>query len=219
MSSPTRTASVSRKQTARPVARAGRNARQPRTRQRILDAAFDLFARQGFSGTTISEVERQVGLAAGTGSFYRHFRSKEELFTAALEHEVALCMAEVDAERQSTPAPENPEQARKFMLQRTLKGIRRFDRVFRLMLSEGERVPELRESIAAALAGPGKELRWQEHPGVVVLLAALGGYHMFRLLRALPFEGVTEEEFIAALATLPAEWGPQAQARHGGFPG
>ena len=50
---------------------------RPNTLERILEAALDLFVKEGYSGTTISEVERRVVLAAGTGSFYSHFSSKE----------------------------------------------------------------------------------------------------------------------------------------------
>jgi AcrR family transcriptional regulator len=58
---------------------------QPRTptRERILDAALDLFIERGVAGTTVSDIERAVGLAAGTGSFYRHYKSKEELVVPA----------------------------------------------------------------------------------------------------------------------------------------
>ena len=61
------------------------------TRERILDAALELFAEEGFQGTTISEVERRVGLTPGTGSFYRHFPSKEALLQAAVDSEVERC--------------------------------------------------------------------------------------------------------------------------------
>ena len=67
----------------------------PKTRERILDAALDLFVEQGFGGTTITAVELRAGLAGGTGSFYRHFRSKEELLRAAVDREVSRCMAEI----------------------------------------------------------------------------------------------------------------------------
>jgi AcrR family transcriptional regulator len=42
-------------------------AKRVSTRDLLLDAAFDLFAEIGFAGTTISQIERRVGLAAGSG--------------------------------------------------------------------------------------------------------------------------------------------------------
>lgn len=183
-----------------------------RTRERILDAALELFSDVGFGGTSISEVERRVGLAAGTGSFYRHFRSKEELFRAAVEREVARCMAAVatDRNQSSGTVPDDQRLVREVVLQRMLRAIRRFDRLFRLILSEGDRIPELRDVIGTALAGLGESLTWQEHPAEVLLLSALGGYHFFGLVQAQPFQGASEEEFISALAAFAHDWDPSA---------
>ncbi len=46
-------------------------------RQAILDAALGLFAEQGFHGTTIPEVARKAGVAAGT--IYRYFDGKDAM--------------------------------------------------------------------------------------------------------------------------------------------
>ena len=81
------------------------------TRERILDAALDLFVEQGVRGTTISDIERQVGLAAGTGSFYRHFPSKEALLPAAVEREAAQCMAEVHGPGHRWPCRTTPRRS------------------------------------------------------------------------------------------------------------
>jgi AcrR family transcriptional regulator len=46
-------------------------------RARILDAAVDLFAEQGYDGTSVAEVIARAGVAKG--GFYHHFASKEDL--------------------------------------------------------------------------------------------------------------------------------------------
>jgi len=46
-------------------------------RQRVLDAAVDLFATQGYSATSVSQVIERAGLTKG--GFYHHFASKDEL--------------------------------------------------------------------------------------------------------------------------------------------
>ena len=46
-------------------------------RARVLDAAVDLFARQGYDGTSVAEVIARAGVAKG--GFYHHFASKEAL--------------------------------------------------------------------------------------------------------------------------------------------
>jgi AcrR family transcriptional regulator len=46
-------------------------------RERVLTAAVDLFARQGYDGTSVSQVITAAGVAKG--GFYHHFASKEAL--------------------------------------------------------------------------------------------------------------------------------------------
>ncbi len=46
-------------------------------REAILAAALELFAERGFHGTTVPSVAEHAGV--GTGTIYRHFKSKEEL--------------------------------------------------------------------------------------------------------------------------------------------
>ncbi len=52
-------------------------------RQQILKTAIQLFAQKGFRGTTT----REIALAAGVNevTIFRHFASKQELYTAILE--------------------------------------------------------------------------------------------------------------------------------------
>jgi AcrR family transcriptional regulator len=46
-------------------------------RERVLVAAIELFARQGYDGTSVAQVIAQAGVAKG--GFYHHFASKEAL--------------------------------------------------------------------------------------------------------------------------------------------
>lgn len=61
--------------------------------QRILDAAAELLARHGYRRVTVDDVAR--GSAIGKGTIYLHWRSREELFRAVVEREVAAAVAEV----------------------------------------------------------------------------------------------------------------------------
>lgn len=72
---------------ARPAGGAGRAAsarsrHRAETRRRIVDAGARAFGRYGFHGAKIAAVAREAGVANGT--FYLHFKDKDELF-----HEVA----------------------------------------------------------------------------------------------------------------------------------
>jgi AcrR family transcriptional regulator len=53
------------------------------TRERLLDAAIRLFARQGYAETSIADIQRDCGLSSGSGALYKHFSSKRELLEAA----------------------------------------------------------------------------------------------------------------------------------------
>jgi AcrR family transcriptional regulator len=53
------------------------------TRKAILDSCRQLFAKHGFSTTSIDDIARAVGITKG--AVYWHFTSKKELFEAILE--------------------------------------------------------------------------------------------------------------------------------------
>jgi AcrR family transcriptional regulator len=52
------------------------------TRQKILKSAARLFNRKGFSEVTIGEIMASAGLTHG--GFYRHFKSKDQLYAEAV---------------------------------------------------------------------------------------------------------------------------------------
>jgi AcrR family transcriptional regulator len=59
-----------------------------RTRERVINAAGRLFRRYGYNGVGIDEIMAAAGLTRG--GFYAHFRSKRDLFAAALGEELEL---------------------------------------------------------------------------------------------------------------------------------
>jgi AcrR family transcriptional regulator len=56
--------------------------RKPETTDKILDAAYALFWRQGFVRVSMDEVAARAGVTKRT--LYQHFRSKDDLIAAAL---------------------------------------------------------------------------------------------------------------------------------------
>ena len=50
-----------------------------RTRERLRQAALELFSTRGYQATSIADIESAAGLSPRTGGFYRHFESKAEL--------------------------------------------------------------------------------------------------------------------------------------------
>lgn len=84
--------------------RSGRNERRKaRTRAALLEAARDLFARQGFEHTAIADITETADL--GVGSFYNHFESKEDLLAALLRHAMSEQLASLDSRRVGVEDP------------------------------------------------------------------------------------------------------------------
>jgi AcrR family transcriptional regulator len=76
--------------TTRPLSR---DESQERTRRLLLDAASELFARDGFRATSLADVATAAGFSKG--AVYSNFASKEHLFLAAIEGEYARSLAEL----------------------------------------------------------------------------------------------------------------------------
>jgi AcrR family transcriptional regulator len=54
------------------------------TRERLLDAAGEVFAERGFDGATIRDITRKAGANVAAVNYY--FRDKNELYAATLQH-------------------------------------------------------------------------------------------------------------------------------------
>ncbi len=57
-------------------------------RQQILDVATELFARQGFQGTTTRQIAQLAHV--NEAIIFRHFATKEELYWAVIEHQIQV---------------------------------------------------------------------------------------------------------------------------------
>jgi hypothetical protein len=67
-----------------------------------------------------------------------------------------------------------------------------------LTLTEGDRVPEVRNAITAAVRGSGA-VSWSADTAAVTVIAALLGFHVLDMIGGDP-NMVGEEQFIEALA-------------------
>jgi len=61
--------------------------RREATRDRLLDAAFELYAEQGVHATPVEQVCERAGFTRG--AFYSNFSTKEELFAALMDRQSA----------------------------------------------------------------------------------------------------------------------------------
>ncbi|MET8846927.1 helix-turn-helix domain-containing protein [Amycolatopsis sp. NPDC004625] len=56
---------------------------EPNTRERLLDAALELFGERGYDSVTVAEIAERAGLTKRT--FFRHFTDKREVLFAGQE--------------------------------------------------------------------------------------------------------------------------------------
>ena len=83
----------------------GDTAKSADKRERILEAAVRVFARNGFHATRVSEVAKAAGVADGT--IYLYFKSKDELLVSLFEDRVERLLAFLETElprAESAPA-------------------------------------------------------------------------------------------------------------------
>jgi AcrR family transcriptional regulator len=77
----------------------GRASQAAETRSRLVSVSRELFAGQGYAGTSTEQVLANAGVARG--ALYHHFKDKADLFAAvceALHAEAAAITAVVTAE-------------------------------------------------------------------------------------------------------------------------
>ncbi len=70
-----------------------RISKEPEVRRaELIDQAAALFSEFGFEQTSVSDIVKKTGVAQGT--FYYHFKSKEEILDAVIEREVIALSAQ-----------------------------------------------------------------------------------------------------------------------------
>jgi AcrR family transcriptional regulator len=71
--------------------------------RRLVEATLVLIERTGHLGPTVGEITRESGLS--NQAFYKHFRSKEELFVAVLDEGMQILASYLDHQMRAESAP------------------------------------------------------------------------------------------------------------------
>lgn len=79
--------------TEKPVVRRRTQERSRLTRQRLLEATISCLTELGWHGTTVAVVAERAGVSRGAAQ--HHFRTREELVTAAVDHVYTVRTAEL----------------------------------------------------------------------------------------------------------------------------
>ncbi|MCT2997243.1 TetR/AcrR family transcriptional regulator [Propionibacterium freudenreichii] len=78
------------------------------TREALLDAAAQLFAEKGYEGTGVSEIARRAGYTKG--ALYANFASKQELFKALIERELARSHEDLESNLTGASMPSGADR-------------------------------------------------------------------------------------------------------------
>lgn len=101
------------------------------TRERIVEAARNLFAEKGFDRTTTAEIARDAGISEGT--IYRHFKSKKELL---MECVIPVLQKIIDLTEDYYPRENNLRALTIDLLEMRLQLFREHHQTFRIIFRE-----------------------------------------------------------------------------------
>ena len=85
------------------------------TKERILDAALEMFSRNGYAGTNIRELSASLGLVKS--GVYKHFESKEAIWNALLDKMIAYYEEHFGSAEHLPPVPDTPEELVRMTMQ------------------------------------------------------------------------------------------------------
>lgn len=128
-------------------------------RSRILQAAADLFARQGYDATTTRDLARAAGIA--TGTLFNYFAAKEQIVAALAAEAVSAAHAELE---RLDPQPQTFDEQLFGLIARELRHLRPYRTILRPVLDLG-----LRQSSDGPLEAADF---WEQHAGAVERLLA-----------------------------------------------
>src|SRR5512139_2204954 len=126
------------------------------TRERIVAESLRLFAERGYSATSVAEIEAASGLSPGAGGLYRHFRSKEEVLTAAIREHITRTKQQLDEVlEQASTFEERPLEVRlRLTCQAGLAKMREEQDLIRVLFRDLDQFPHLIEEIRDGIVNP-----------------------------------------------------------------
>ncbi|MDO4484140.1 MAG: TetR/AcrR family transcriptional regulator [Clostridia bacterium] len=84
------------------------------TKQRILEASLEIFARDGYGGTNLKDIADSVGLVKS--GIYKHFSGKEEIWNEAIDMMERYYQANMKARSTSMKIPQSTDELRQMTM-------------------------------------------------------------------------------------------------------
>lgn len=117
------------------------------TRTKILQAALQLFARQGYDGTTTKDLAKVAGVAEGT--LFRHFANKKALLIEIATTGWVDILTDLLTELSEMGSYKAVSQ----VMRRRMLNMRKNSDLMRVCFIEAQYHPDLKESIQAEVIG------------------------------------------------------------------
>jgi AcrR family transcriptional regulator len=118
------------------------------TRERLLDAAMELFARQGYAATSIADIQQACGLSPGSGALYKHFPSKKALLQEATRRQVKQ-MAEM-SDDYNRMQPTDTKGALRQGAEQIWASVESNSQLLRVMFREPEAIDDMIDDLWSA---------------------------------------------------------------------
>ena len=165
------------------------------TRERLLDAAMELFARQGYASTSIADIQQACGLSPGSGALYKHFPSKKALLQEATRRQVKQMAAM--SEDYNRTRPTDTKDALRQGAEQIWTSLEYNSQLLRVMFREPEAIEDMIDELwsaatATAYRRVGRALTGAKNAGMAqsddpeatatVLVAALAYLPIAQLL-------------------------------------
>ncbi|MGI5273188.1 TetR/AcrR family transcriptional regulator [Nonomuraea sp. CA-218870] len=201
------------------------------TRERIIDEALRLFAERGYAATSVAEIEAASGLSPGAGGLYRHFKSKYEVLSAAINEHAARTSGQVAgslAELNAMETSADLEERLSHLCRAGLAKVREESELTRIFFRDLSQFPELVAVVRRGLLQPmfdaivtwfraqpeyrSADVDWQ------AVSAVLGGavvqYRLFQETVGESLGHTEKERFVAAWVRLAVGLLPTPAAVH-----
>ena len=173
--------------------------------------AIRLFAVNGFTGTTVGDIEAAAGLTPRAGGLYRHFASKEAVLSAAIDRHVRE-MEQIRVYLDVLPLG-NLRAELTLTARWAIQELRAEQLVMKVVQKDGDRFPALVAEVHERIIVPGHaqatamfdrifaELGIEGYSArglSIVALGALVGYVVEHTMFGELPGGVSDDEFIEA---------------------
>jgi AcrR family transcriptional regulator len=185
-------------------------------KHRVLSAAMRLFGENGYSATTIAQIEEAAGLSPGSGGLYRHFPSKLAVLKAGVAANIASGAALKSLLGDTGAMASLPLRERLMLVAQA--GLRRLEQerdLNRLVLRDLAQFPDLlarvgREDIGQTFATFAPWLRSQASAGderdweavAAVLMGAITHYWIMTDIFGEHPAGIDQDRYLDAAVAL-----------------